>query len=387
MNKKLEVNKIVNSISSVIRNFSRELHEPFLPKKEFKYINETLSKNFFMLGPYISKFEKKLSQITKSKYVIATNTGSSALHISLKLIDVKKNDEVLIPTLHYISSVNSTIYCGATPHFVDIEENTLGIDCYKLDKYLKKISITKNNKCINKKTGKIIKAIIVLHAFGHPAEIVKINDLCKKYKIILVEDAAEAIGSFYKNKHVGTFGRVGVLSFNGNKTISSAGGGAILTNSYKLAEKARYLISNSKLSHSWKYSYSEVGYNYRMPNLNAIVGFLQLKYLKKILIEKKRLFIRYKKSFSKFKYIKIMSEPKFSKSNFWLQTLVLNDNMYEIRDAILKKCHKKKIKSRPAWELLHTLNHLRKFPKMNMDNALRIHKKIINLPSSCYKIK
>jgi len=387
LNKKIEINKIVNSISKVIKNFSKELHEPFLPKKEFKYINETIDKKFFMLGPYIKKFEKKLSQITKSKYVISTNTGSSALHISLKLIDIKRDDEILIPTLHYISSVNSTIYCGATPHFVDIEENTLGVDCYKLDMYLKKISIIKSSKCINKKTGKIIKAIIVLHAFGHPAEIEKISNLCKKYKIILIEDAAEAIGSLYKSKHVGTFGKVGILSFNGNKTISSAGGGAILTNNKKLAKRARYLVSNSKLSHAWKYSYNEVGYNYRMPNLNAVVGFLQLKYLKKILIEKKKLFKNYKKSFSKFKFIKIMNEPKFSKSNFWLQTLILDDNMHEIRDAIIKKCYKKKIKSRPAWELLHTLNHLKKFPKMNLNNASRIHKRIINLPSSCYKIK
>lgn len=387
MNNKIIINNIVNSISIVTKNFSKELHEPSLPKKEFKFICKTLSNKKFMIGPFVKKFEDKLVRLTKSKNVITTNTGSSALHISLKLIDIGNNDEILIPTLHYISSVNSTIYCGATPHFVDIETNSLGVDCLKLDNYLQKISIIKKNKCVNRKTGKTIKAIIVLHTFGHAADIDNIIKLCKKYKLILIEDAAEAIGSFYKKKHLGTFGKIGILSFNGNKTISSAGGGAILTDNKTLAKKARYLISNSKIPHIWKYSYNQIGYNYRMPNLNAALGFLQLKYLNKILIEKRKLFKKYKKQFSKFNFIKIMDQPKFSKSNFWLQTLILDKKKQNIRDQILKKSYKKKIMLRPAWELLHTLNHLKKFPKMNLDNAMKIHKRIINLPSSCYKIK
>ena len=387
MNNKTIINKIVNSISKVTRNFSKELHEPFFPKKEFKFISKTLSNKKFMIGPYVKKFEDKLVRLTKSKYVIATNTGSSALHISLKLINIGNNDEILIPTLHYISSVNSTIYCGATPHFVDIEINSLGVDCLKLNNYLKKISIIKKNKCVNKKSGKTIKAIIVLHTFGHAADIENIIKLCKKYKLVLIEDAAEAIGSFYKKKHLGTYGKIGILSFNGNKTISSAGGGAILTDNKTLAKKARYLISNSKTPHIWKYSYNQIGYNYRMPNLNAAVGFLQLKYLNKILIEKRKLFKKYKKQFSKFDFIKIMDQPKFSKSNFWLQTLILDKKKQNIRDQILMKSCKKRIMLRPAWELLHTLNHLKKFPKMNLDNAVKMHKRIINLPSSSYKIK
>ena len=387
MKNKILINAVVNSILKVVKNLSKELHEPFLPKKEFKFINKTLNNKKFMIGPFVKKFEEKLIKLTKSKYVITTNTGSSALHISLKLIDVKNNDEILIPTLHYISSVNSTIYCGATPHFVDIEKSSLGVDCLKLDNYLKKISIIKKNKCINKRTGKIIKAIIILHTFGHSADIQNILKLCKKYKLILIEDAAEAIGSFYKNRHLGTFGKIGILSFNGNKTISTAGGGAILTGDKTLAKRARYLISNSKTPHIWKYSYNQIGYNYRMPNLNAAVGFLQLKYLKKILIEKRKLFKKYKKHFSKFNFIEIMDQPKFSKSNFWLQTLILNEKKQNIRDLILKKSYEKKIMLRPAWELLHTLNHLKKFPKMNLDNAIKIHKRIINLPSSSYKIR
>ena len=387
MNNKIIINNIVNSISKVTKNFSKELHEPSLPKKEFKFISKTLNDKKFMIGPFVKKFEDKLIKLTKSKHVITTNTGSSALHISLKLLDIGNNDEILIPTLHYISSVNSTIYCGATPHFVDIEKNSLGVDCLKLNNYLKKISVIKKNKCVNKKSGKTIKAIIVLHTFGHAADIENVIKLCKKYKLVLIEDAAEAIGSFYKKKHLGTFGKIGILSFNGNKTISSAGGGAILTDNKTLAKKARYLISNSKTPHIWKYSYNQIGYNYRMPNLNAAVGFLQLKYLNKILIEKKKLYKEYKKQFSKFDFIKIMDQPKFSKSNFWLQTLILDEKKKNIRDQILMKSYKRKIMLRPAWELLHTLNHLKKFPKMNLENALKIHKRIINLPSSSYKIK
>ncbi len=387
MNNKIIINNIVNSISKVTKNFSKELHEPSLPKKEFKFISKTLNDKKFMIGPFVKKFEDKLIRLTKSKHVITTNTGSSALHISLKLIDIGNNDEILIPTLHYISSVNSTIYCGATPHFVDIEKNSLGVDCLKLNNYLKKISVIKKNRCVNKKSGKTIKAIIVLHTFGHAADIENIIKLCKKYKLVLIEDAAEAIGSFYKKKHLGTFGKIGILSFNGNKTISSAGGGAILTDNKTLAKKARYLISNSKTPHKWKYSYNQIGYNYRMPNLNAAVGFLQLKYLNKILIEKRKLYKEYKKQFSKFDFIKIMDQPKYSKSNFWLQTLILDEKKQNMRDQILIKSYKRKIMLRPAWELLHTLTHLKKFPKMNLDNAVKMHKRIINLPSSSYKIK
>ena len=203
----------------------------------------------------------------------------------------------------------------------------------------------------------------------------------------MIEDAAEAIGSYNKNQHLGTFGKIGILSFNGNKTISSAGGGAILTSDKKLAKKAKYLVSNAKIPHIWKYSYKEIGYNYRMPNINAAIGFLHMKYLKKILTEKRKLFHKYKKSFSKFNFIKILNEPNECKSNFWLQTLILGKNKGSLRYKLLKTGYDKKIKLRPAWELLHTLKHLRKYPRMNLDNAAKIHKRIINIPSSCYKIK
>tara|TARA_B100001057_G_scaffold501284_1_gene623193 strand:+ start:7258 stop:8421 length:1164 start_codon:yes stop_codon:yes gene_type:complete len=387
LNNKILVNKIIKTISSVIEKNSRELHEPFLPKKEFRYINETLSKNNFMLGPYIKRFENKIKELTKSKFVILTNTGSSALHISLKLINVKKNDEILIPTLHYVSSVNSTLYCRATPHFIDVDKNSLGVDCIKLENYLEKICLIKRKKCINKISGKTIKAIILLHAFGHSANLKHIQKICRKYKIILIEDAAEAVGSYNKKQHLGTFGKLGILSFNGNKTITSAGGGAILTSDKKLAKKAKYLVSNAKIPHIWKYSYKEIGYNYRMPNINAAVGFLHMKYLKKILNEKRKLFHKYKKSFSKFDFIKILNEPDGCKSNFWLQTLILEKNKENLRDQLLRTGYNKKIKLRPAWELLHNLKHLRKYPRMNLDNALKMHKRIINIPSSCYKIK
>ena len=387
MNNKILANKIIKTISNIIKKNSKELHEPFLPKKEFRYINETLSKNNFMLGPYIKRFENKIKKLTKSKFVILTNTGTSALHISLKLINVKKNDEILIPTLHYISSVNTTLYCGATPHFIDVEKNSLGVDCIKLENYLEKICLIKRKKCINKSSGKTIKAIILLHAFGHSANLKHIQKICRKYKLILIEDAAEAIGSYNKNQHLGTFGKLGILSFNGNKTITSAGGGAILTSNKKLAKKAKYLVSNAKIPHIWKYSYKEIGYNYRMPNINAAVGFLHMKYLKKILIEKRKLFHKYKKAISKFNFIKILNEPDGCKSNFWLQTLILDKNKENLRDQLLKIGYIKNIKLRPAWELLHNLKHLRKYPRMNLDNALKMHKRIINIPSSCYKIK
>ncbi len=229
---------------------------------------------------------------------------------------------------------------------------------------------------------KKISAMIVLHAFGHPANIDKIKNIAKKFKIFLIEDAAEALGSYYKKKHVGTFGDIGVLSFNGNKIITTAGGGAVLTNNKKLANKVLNLANISKLNHKWKYEYDTVGYNYRMPSFNSSLGIAQMKNLKKFILEKRRLFKVYKKIFKKNNFFKIFQEPKFCKSNYWLQTILLNKEQKNLSEKIITFAMKKGIQLRPVWRPVHKSKYLRKYPKMKLTNTTDLENRIINLPSS-----
>ena len=231
---------IIKSIKKVVKNKNAsELHEPELSTKEWSYLKTCLANNMLStIGPNIKLFENKLKKITNSKYVIATINGTSALHLALKLINLKNNEEVLIPSLNFIASTNATLYCGGIPHFIDVEENTLGIDVQKLSIYLKKITKLRKGECINKITKRKIKAVIPTHLFGHPVEMKKLLKLAKKFNLKVIEDAAEGIGSFYYKKHLGTFGDFGVISFNGNKSVTTGGGGALLTNNNKLAKLA-----------------------------------------------------------------------------------------------------------------------------------------------------
>lgn len=359
------------------------LHEPYFGKNEsITVLKSITSGSVSTSGNFTKVFEKKLSKFTKSKFVIATNSGTSGLHLALIAIEVKKREEVLMPSINYIASANACCYIGATPHFIDIEEKTLGIDAEKLEKYLSKICITKKNSSYNKKTGKKISAMIVLHTFGHPANIDKIKNIAKKFKIFLIEDAAEALGSYYKKKHVGTFGDIGVLSFNGNKIITTGGGGAILTNNKKLADKVLNLANISKLNHKWKYKYDKVGYNYRMPSLNSSLGIAQMKNLKKFILEKRKLFKVYKKIFEKNNFFKLFQEPKFCKSNYWLQTIILNKDQKKLSDKIITFAMKKGIQLRPVWRPVHKSKYLKKYPKMKLTNTADLENRIINLPSS-----
>ena len=383
-----KINFIINSIKKVVKNKNASsLHEPILSNREEVYLRNCIKTNMLStVGPYINLFEKKLKKITKSKHVIATINGTSALHIALRLIGINRNDEVLIPSLNFIASTNATLYCGGIPHFVDVEENTLGIDVKKLEGYLKKTTKIVNKTCINKKTKRIIKAIIPTHLFGHPIKIEELLVLARKFNLKIIEDAAEGIGSYYKKKHVGTFGELGILSFNGNKSITTGGGGAILTNNYKLAEKARHAINNSKKEDRFDLIYSDIGFNYKMTNLHAAVGCAQLEKINKILKKKKCLFNAYKKEFHKNKIIYLFTEPKNSKSNYWLNTLVLKKQNKYLRNSILALGKKNLLGLRPVWKPLPELDFLKSYPRMNIAKSKELFKKIINIPSSPHLI-
>jgi len=361
------------------------LHEPSVYKSDLHYLKKCIYLNQIALGGYIKKFEKKLSSITKSKYVITTNSGISALHIACLLLGTKKNDEVLVPSFTFVATANAVKYCGAVPHFVDIEDKNFGINISKLEKYLEKNTFIKNKHCINKNTRRIIKGIIPVHIFGHPVQMDKLVILARKFKLFVLEDSAESLGSKYKGKHTGTFGDIGILSFNGNKIITTGSGGAILTKKKKLADQARHLISNSKVK-GFGYLHDGLGYNYKMANINAAIGLSQINKIKKFLKNKRKIFYLYKKLFSKSNFFKLVEEPRNCNSNYWLQTILIKEKYSKSVNILIKKLNKKKINARPGWKLLPELNHLKKCPSMDLSISKKVTKRIINIPSSSFLI-
>lgn len=382
------VTEILNKLFKVLVKKPCPLHEPFFDRSEIDYLKKNIKKkSVSTYGKETDDFERKLKEFTKAKYAHAIINGTSALHLSLYIAGVDDNTEVLIPGLNYIASTNATIYLKGTPHFIDIEEKTLGPDFEKLDLYLKKNTFVKNNKCVNKKTKKIIKILVVTHVFGHPCQIEKAIKICKKYKIDLIEDAAEGLGSFYNQKHVGNFGLMGILSFNGNKIITTGAGGAILTNSKKISEKIKHISLNSRKTLNWNYEYSELGFNYKMPSLNASLGIAQIKKLKNFIKLKRKLYKKYYLNFKNFNSLRLFKEPKNCKSNYWLNTIILNKPNKKLVKLIVEKTNSIGIGTRPVWKILSKNKYLNSYPSMKLEKCLDLEKRLINLPSSPGLIK
>ncbi len=374
---------IIDCIRNSIKHKSAKLHDPIFLGNEKKYLKDCIDMNIVSTtGPFISKLENKLKDFTSVKYVSLLNSGTSALQIALIVAGVEEQNEVLMPAMTFAATAHAVMYLNATPHFVDSEMNTLGIDVSRLRDYLQSISIKKNGYTINKQTNKIIKAIIPVHTFGHPVNISQLLKLGREFNLKIIEDSAESIGSFYKKKHTGTFGSLGVLSFNGNKTITTGGGGAILTNNKEYDKLARHLAATSKKSHHWEYIHDRLGFNYRMPNLNAALGLAQMENIKKILKNKRKLYSSYKYNFSNNEYVDLFKEPKNCKSNYWFQTIILKNKHVSKKNIIIKNLNNHGLQCRPAWKILPELNHLRRFPKMNLINAKKIYSAVINIPSN-----
>ena len=386
--KNFSISSILQSIENIIGKGPHQLHEPSLGKEEIYHVSETIKKNFISTkGAYVSKFEKKIRAYTKSKYAVSTINGTQALYIALKALGVRANEEVLVPALTFVGTVNAISYLGAEPHFIDSNIVDFGVDCKKLENYLKKITTFRNNKTINKNTGKVIKAIIPVHVFGQVCDIENIIKLSKKFKFLVIEDAAECLGSFYKKKHLGTFGDAGCLSFNGNKIITTGGGGAIITKNKKLNDNIKHLITTAKVNHKWEYIHNEIGYNYRMPSLNAAVGLAQISKINKFLKLKRKLFFKYFKIFNDISGVTLFKEKKFKKSNYWLQTIILDKKNIHLKNKLIKFAYKRKIYMRPAWKLISELKPYKKKQKMNLTGAKNIYNTVINLPSSQNLIK
>ena len=380
---KISAEVVYTSIKKSIGRGPHQLHEPSFSKKEINIVNDTIKKSYVSsAGVYGKEFEKEIKKLTKTNYVSTVINGTQALFVSLKALGIGRDHEVLVPALTFIGTVNAISYTGAEPHFVDSRIEDFGIDCNKLEIYLKNISKIKKNKCINKKTGKIISAIVPVHIFGHSCDIENIIKISKKYRLKIIEDAAEALGSFYKKKHLGTFGDAGCFSFNGNKIITTGGGGAIITNKKNLAKKIKHLVNIAKVSHKWDYIHDDIGYNFKMPSLNAALGLAQIKRLKNFLKAKRKLFKEYSKNFKSIEGASIFKENKYSKSNYWLQTLIIDKNHKNLKNRILNYCHKKNFYLRPVWKLISSLKPYQSKQKMNLSGAKDIVDRAINLPSS-----
>lgn len=374
---------VVKSIINVTDSKATPLHEPEFDGSEWNYVKECIDTNLVSsVGKFVDKFERELEKYTGSKHAIAVSSGTSALHISLILAGVKQGDEVLVPALTFIATANAVVYCGAEPHFVDSDRDSLGIDPEKLRNYLQKTTTVTAGLCKNDKTGRVIRAIVPMHTFGHPSKIRELLEICKEFNIIMVEDAAESLGSFYSNKHTGTFGLLGTLSFNGNKIITTGGGGAILTDDSNLAARAKHLTTTAKLPHRWQYVHDEIGYNYRLPNLNAALGCAQLEGIESKVRKKRELYESYKASLREIKGLTLFCESSGTRSNYWLQTLILDDENTKARDRILEIAYAQEIQLRPTWDLVSTLAPYRNSPSMDLEVARALSNSLINIPSS-----
>ena len=372
---------IINFIKSIYNNNQFiPLHEPRFIGNEKKYLNECIDTTFVSsTGNFVNKFEKKIAKYTGAKYAIATASGTSALHISLVLCGVGRDIEVITQPLTFVATCNAINYCGAKPIFIDVDMDTMGLSPSALRFFLENNAIVKNKKCINKKTNNVIKACMPMHSYGHPCRIDEIKKICDDYNISLIEDAAESVGSFYKNKHLGTFGQLGVLSFNGNKIITAGGGGCIITNSKILAKEARHLTTTAKVSHKWDFNHDKVGYNYRMPNLNAALLVAQLEKLNNFITNKRNLADKYEKFFININY-KFFKELKNCKSNYWLNCIILKNK--HKRDQFLRETNSKGIMTRPIWILMNKLPMYKNSQCDDLKNSNWLYERVVNLPSS-----
>lgn len=379
--------KLIDEVKGAIRSVTgpnpTALHEPSFEGNEWVYIKECLDSTFVSsVGKFVDRFEEDLAEYTGSKYAVSVVSGTAALHIALKLAGVQKDDEVLVPALTFVATANAVAYCNAVPLFVDSEERTMGIDSVKLRQYLKDNSSQQSGHCINKYTGRIIRALVPMHTFGHPSDIEGLMSIAHDFNIALVEDSAESLGSFYNGRHTGTFGLLGILSFNGNKTITTGGGGAILTNNATLARRAKHLTTTARQPHAWEFRHNEIGYNYRMPNINAALGCAQLEQLPAKLKAKRELFTRYQDAFARVKGVTLFKEPINCESNYWLQSLVLDESEFGSRNLILQSTNDEGIMTRPVWVLLSELTPFKDMPQMDLSTSISLSRRIINIPSS-----
>lgn len=379
------------------------LHEPYFGGNEKRYVLDCIESTFVSsVGKYVDRFEEMIRDFTGAKYAIATVNGTAALHIALKLAGVQQGDLVITQPLTFVATCNAITYCGAEPVFVDIDPETLGMSPDSLESWLEQnVDIvdkglggleTQYSKlsqpsqpylAIHKATKRHISACVPMHTFGHPCKIDRITEICNRYHIPVVEDAAESIGSYYKGQHTGTFGKLGILSFNGNKTITTGGGGMILTNDDELGPLAKHITTTAKKPHPWKFEHDMIGYNYRLPNINAALGCAQMEMLPEILKNKRKTAKSYQVFFNNLKDVTFIQEPSDSIANYWLNAILLKNE--EERNIFLEQTHSQKVNCRPAWTLMNKLPMFSKSICSDLLESYKVEEKLVNIPSSYNK--
>jgi perosamine synthetase len=357
------------------------LHEPRFRGKEKAYLMETIDSTFVSsVGEFVDRFESMMCEITGAKHAVAVVNGTCALHISLVLADVQPNDEVITQPLSFVATCNAIAYQHAIPHFVDVQEDRMSMSTESLRKRLESVVKMENGQAINSETGRRIKACVPMHTFGHAADLDGLKAVCDEFNIALIEDAAESLGSYYKGKHTGTIGLMGTFSFNGNKTVTSGGGGALVTDDETLAKRAKHITTTAKVPHKWEYKHDELGYNYRLPNLNAALACAQLEQLAGFVADKRETAAAYEAFFKANDQVNFIKEPADSVSNYWLNTVRLGSN--QNKETFLSKMNEAGIMTRPVWNLLNSLEMYQNCPKGDLSVARYLADTLVNIPSS-----
>lgn len=374
--------QVISAIQSVVGEEPSPLHVPYFAGNEAKYVAQCVETGWVSsVGGFVEQFEQKLCEITGARYAVAVSNGTSGLMVALKLAGVLPGDEVIVPAMTFVATANAVCHVQAVPHFAEIERKHMGIDPAKLRDYLNEVTSRRDAKTVNRITGRPITAIVPMHTFGHPCKIQEICEVAEGFGIAVVEDAAESLGSYVGNKHTGTFGKLGMVSFNGNKIATTGGGGVILTDDDALGPLAKHITTTAKLPHAWEFFHDQVAYNFRMPNLNAALGCGQLEKLDEFVTVKRELANRYRKAFSAIDGVEFFDEPNNCRSNFWLNSIRLRHATIEERDALLNLANKKQLGLRPAWQLMTQLPMYVDNPRMVLEVAVAIQANVINLPS------
>ncbi len=357
------------------------LHVPTFRGNEKKYLNECIDTTFVSsVGKFVDRFEEMMVEYTGTEKTVVCVNGTNALHMAMLLVGVEREDEVITQALTFIATCNAISYIGAHPVFIDVDKDTMGLSPDAMEAWLKENTEIKGESCYNRRTGRRIKACVPMHTFGHPVHLDKLVEVCNRYHIELVEDAAESLGSFYKGKHTGTFGKIGAISFNGNKTITTGGGGMLLFQDETLGNFAKHLTTQAKVPHRWEFVHDHIGYNYRMPNINAALGCAQLEEIDHILANKRETAEKYKQFFSDKENIQFFTEPEGSKSNYWLNAVLLNDK--EAQHQFLEYTNDHAVMTRPVWELMNRLPMFKDCETDGLQNTVWFADRVVNLPSS-----
>lgn len=379
----------------ITTNFIRGLYgnQGFIPLSvpvfignEKKYLDECIDSTFVSsVGKFVDRFEEMVAEYTGAKRAVVCVNGTNALHMALMMAGVERNDEVLTQALTFIATCNAISYIGAHPVFIDVDMDTMGLSPIALRKWLENNAEVRSSMCYNKHTGRRIKACVPMHTFGHPCKIEDIVAVCQEYHIELVEDAAESIGSFYKGRHTGTFGKIGALSFNGNKTVTTGGGGMLLFNDEELGKYAKHLTTQAKVPHRWEFIHDHIGYNYRMPNINAALGCAQMEHLEEFVLNKRETAQQYAEFFKNIDDIDFFTEPENCRSNYWLNVVILKDKITQ--QEFLQYTNDHGVMTRPIWELMTRLPMFEHCQHDSLENTIWLADRVVNIPSSVKCVK